>query len=106
MKKIALLTVACSIIAGCSYLGEPEAYTIVEEETAPVAESAVEPTPAVEPAPVVEPAPSCGCGSIQPTTGCGCGSVQPTTQTGACQINPGMKGPLVIEIPAQSVCIK
>ncbi|MBR4932341.1 MAG: hypothetical protein IKZ02_04865, partial [Alphaproteobacteria bacterium] len=37
MKKILALTIACSVLSGCSYLGEPEAYTVVEEETAPIA---------------------------------------------------------------------
>ncbi len=93
MKKIAVLTVACSVLAGCSYLGEPEAYTVVDEETMPV----------VQPAPVAQPAP---IATIAPRPACGCGYVRPGVQAGACQINPGVAGPLVINIPASSVCVQ
>lgn len=96
MKKIAVLTVACSILAGCSYLGEPESYTVVDEVTTPV----VEPQPApATPVVVAQPSSPCGCG-------CGCGYVRPGIRAGACQINPGVAGPLVIDIPAQSVCVQ
>ncbi len=93
MKKIAVLTVACSVLAGCSYLGEPEAYTIVDEET----------TPVVQPAPVAKPAP---VATVAPQPACGCGYVRPGVRAGACQINPGVAGPLVINIPASSVCVQ
>ena len=94
MKKILALTIACSVLSGCSYLGEPEAYTVVEEETAPIAT----PAPVTTPAPVVYAQPTCGmshCGMPR----CGCSQV-------ACQINPGIAGPLVITIPEQSVCVQ
>lgn len=94
MKKILALTIACSVLSGCSYLGEPEAYTVVEEETAPIAT----PAPVTTPAPVVYAQPTCGmarCGMPR----CGCSQ-------GACQINPGIAGPLVITIPEQSVCVQ
>lgn len=95
MKKIAVLTVACSILAGCSYLGEPESYTVVDEVSTPVA--APQPAPAPVAAPVV---------IAQPATPCGCGFVRPGVRAGACQVNPGVTGPLVIDIPAQSVCVQ
>ncbi len=98
MKKIAVLTIACSVLAGCSYLGQPESYTVIDEDVAPVA---AQPAPVVQQpvaAPVVAPAP------VRPS--CGCGYVRPCCSNGACQLNPGVAGPLVIEIPAQSVCIQ
>ncbi|MBE6456287.1 MAG: hypothetical protein E7014_07590 [Alphaproteobacteria bacterium] len=104
MKKILALTIACSVLSGCSYLGEPEAYTVVEEETAPIAT----PAPVTTPAPVVYAQPTCGmshCGMSH----CGmprCGMPRCGCSQGACQINPGIAGPLVITIPEQSVCVQ
>lgn len=103
MKKILALTFACSVLAGCTYLGEPEAYTVVEENTAPVAAA-----PAPVRAPVVAPAPAvvgnpCGgvyCAAARPV-------VRPTCACqGACQTNPGIAGPLVVEVPAQPIVIQ
>ncbi len=97
MKKIAVLAVACSVLAGCSYLGEPESYTVVDEVATPVAE----PAPAPAPAPVVAPMmvrPMATCGCCTRTNVCG--------TSGACQINPGVAGPLVITIPPQTVCVQ
>lgn len=97
MKKIAVLAVACAVLAGCSYLGEPESYTVVDEVATPVAE----PAPAPAPAPVVAPMmvrPMATCGCCTRTNVCG--------TSGACQINPGVAGPLVITIPPQTVCVQ
>lgn len=95
MKKILALTFACSVLAGCTYLGEPEAYTVVEENTVPVA-----PAPVAAPAPVVLHNPCggvyCAARAVRPTCGC----------QGACQINPGVAGPLVVDIPVQSVVVQ
>lgn len=98
MKKIAVLAVACSVLAGCSYLGEPESYTVVDEVTTPVAEPA--PAPAPMPVPVVAPM------MVRPVAACGCCTQTNVCGTGACQINPGVAGPLVINIPPQTVCVQ
>lgn len=91
MKKIVALTMACCVLTGCHYLGEPEAYTVVDEETTVIQQQPVQPIQ-----PVIAPV------AIQPA--CGCGYVN-GTRMGACQINPGVAGPLMIRIPEQSVCI-
>lgn len=93
MKKIIALTMACSVLSGCHYLGEPEAYTVVDEETAVIEQ---QPVQTVQPivAPVMTPAYGCGCGAAR------------GVRMGACQMNPGVTGPLVIRIPEQSICIK
>lgn len=91
MKKLLAVALALTSLSGCHYLGEPEAYTIVDEERAPMAQPVAAPAPVVRPmiAPAA-PMPSCGC------------------QTGqsACQINPGVSGPIMITIPASTVCIQ
>lgn len=95
MKKILALSVVCAAISGCTYLGSPESYTLVEDNVAP----------APAPAPVAVPqsvsycatrVSSCGCGYAAK---CSCGH-------GACQINPGVAGPLVVTIPGQSVTVQ
>lgn len=88
MKKLLAVALALTTLSGCHYLGEPEAYTVVDEERAPVA---AQPAPVARPmvAPVA-PMPTCGC---------------PTGQA-ACQINPGVAGPIMIQIPASTVCIQ
>lgn len=93
MKKIAILTVACSVLAGCTYLGEPESYTVVDETVAPVVEP--QPAPVVVPTVVATPQPAVCCAS-RPVM----------NHAGPCQINPGVSGPLVVNIPAQSVCVQ
>ena len=98
MKKVFALLVACASLSGCHYLGAPESYTVVDEDRAPVVQPVVAPQPIVRPAPVMAPvmapatqmAPTCGCNN----------------QMGACQINPGVRGPIEITIPAQKVCIQ
>lgn len=97
MKKLLAMALAVTTLSGCHYLGEPEAYTIVDEERAPMAQPVVAPAPMPAPAPVVRPmvvpaapAPSCGCQMGQ----------------SACQINPGVSGPIMITIPASTVCIQ
>ncbi len=94
MKKIVALALVCSVLSGCHYLGEPEAYTVVDEETAPVVAPAPVPTP--QPVrPVAAPVqPACGCGYVN------------GVKMGACQINPGVSGPLMIRIPEQAVCVQ
>lgn len=91
MKKVIALALACSTLAGCHYLGEPEAYTVVEEDTAPIAT----PAPVAQPVvPVVQPVAPCGCGMVN------------GVQRSACQVNPGVAGPLVITIPSSTVCVR
>ncbi len=98
MKKIFALTVACTVLAGCSYLGQPEAYTVIDEETAQIPEPVKVEAPAPKPAPVMTP-----CGGVYcapaPIKTCGC------TQA-PCQINPGMKEPLVIQLPGQPIVVQ
>lgn len=98
MKKIVALAVVCSVLSGCHYLGEPEAYTVVDEKTAVAEPQAIQPVQPIRPVqsmslPTVIQSP-CGCGYV--------GSIG----MGACQINPGVSGPLVIRIPEQSICIR
>lgn len=86
MKKVFALTVACFTLSGCHYLGEPESYTLVDEERAPTVQQAP-----VQP--IIHPTPAPYCG-------------QTVCSQGACQINQGVAGPLTVTIPAQSVCIQ
>ncbi len=87
MKKVLTVLFASMALTGCHYLGAPESYTVVDEERAPVMQPVVQPV--VRPAPMVAP------------TNCGCNN-----SMGACQVNPGVKGPIEIMIPAQKVCIQ
>lgn len=87
MKKVLTVLFASMALTGCHYLGAPESYTVVDEERAPVMQPVVQPV--VRPAPMVAP------------TNCGCNNLM-----GACQVNPGVKGPIEITIPAQKVCIQ
>ena len=96
MKKFLALALVCSVVSGCSYLGAPESYTVVDENITQEA-------PAV-PAPVVTPAPvtalPCGgvyCAARAPR--CGCAHAP-------CQTNPGVAGPLMVTIPVQSVWVQ
>ena len=100
MKKFLALALVCSVISGCSYLGSPESYTVVDENVAPETPAA----PAPAPAPVVAPAPvtasPCGgvyCAAQAPK--CGCAHAP-------CQMNPGVAGPIMINIPSQSVMVQ
>ena len=98
MKKFLTLALVATTLSGCHYLGTPEAYTVVEETPAaqPV-QPVVAPQPVVQapvmPAPVMQApvAPACG--------GCAYGQT-------ACQINPGVRGPIMITIPASTVCVQ
>ena len=93
MKKLLAMALALTTLSGCHYLGEPEAYTVVDEERAPMVQPVAAPMPAPVVRPMVAPAapmPSCGCQMGQ----------------SACQINPGVTGPLMITIPASTVCIQ
>ena len=97
MKKFLALALVCSVVSGCTYLGAPESYTVVDENLAPVA-------PEAPAAPVVAPAPvtASPCGGVYcaaSTPRCGC-SYAP------CQTNPGVAGPLMITIPAQVVAVQ
>ena len=88
MKKFLALTLVATALSGCHYLGAPEAYTVVEETPAPAPAM----QPVVQPSPVMAP---------MPATPCGCSYGQ-----SACQINPGVSGPIMITIPASTVCIQ
>ncbi len=93
MKKVFALLVGAMTLSGCHYLGAPESYTVVDEERAPLMQPVVQQPimrPVMPVAPVVAPQPACGC---------------PNTM-GACQVNPGVRGPIEIMIPAQKVCIQ
>lgn len=94
MKKFLALALVCSVVSGCTYLGAPESYTVVDENVAPA--------PA---APVVSPAPvtALPCGGVYcaaaSTPRCGCAHAP-------CQTNPGVAGPLTITIPTQAVAVQ
>lgn len=126
MKKILVLTVACTALAGCSYLGQPEAYTVISEEKAPVVEQVrVEaPAPVVAPcggvycaqaprpapivAPVVSPCTTCAPKPMPCTT---CAPVPVpvkayTCPQGGCQTNYGIKDPLVIHLPGHPIYVQ
>ncbi len=88
MKKFLALALVCSVVSGCSYLGAPESYTVVEENVAPVA----------APAPVtVLPCGGVYCAARTPR--CGCAHAP-------CQTNPGVTGPLMVTIPTQAVTVQ
>ena len=89
MKKLLALTLVCSVVSGCSYLGAPESYTVVEENVAPA--------PVVAPAPTVLPCGGVYCAAHAPR--CGCANKP-------CQINPGVAGPLVVSLPGQAVVVQ
>ena len=76
------------------YDGEEKAYTVVDEERAPIVQVAPVQQPIMRPAPMRAP-------MMAPATSCGCNNT-----IGACQVNPGVKGPIEITIPAQKVCIQ
>lgn len=82
MKKVLALVLGAMTLSGCHYLGAPESYTVVDEQRLPVVQQ-----PVMRPAPA---APVCGC----------------PAGMGACQVNPGVRGPIEITIPAQKVCIQ
>ncbi len=96
MKKILALALVCSVISGCSYLGAPESYTVVDENvesTAPAAPAA--PVAAPAPAPVMP----CGGVYCAAAPRCGCAHAP-------CQMNPGVSGPFMVTIPTQSVMVQ
>ena len=94
MKKLLAMALAVTTLSGCHYLGEPEAYTVVDEERAPVMQQ-----PVVAPAPMPGAQPMVAPAAPMPTCGCAMGQ-------SACQINPGVTGPIMITIPASTVCIQ
>lgn len=94
MKKVFAVLLASMTLTGCHYLGAPEAYTVVDEERAPIVQVAPVQQPIMRPAPMRAP-------MMAPATNCGCNNT-----IGACQVNPGVKGPIEITIPAQKVCIQ
>ena len=95
MKKIFAVLLAGATLTGCHYLGEPEAYTVVDEERATIVQPVIQPQPM--PAPVVQPMPA----PVMAPASCGCA----TGQT-ACQVNPGVAGPITLTIPAQTICVQ
>ncbi len=97
MKKLLAVALALTTLSGCHYLGEPEAYTVVDEERAPMQAPVVAPAPVAPVAPVVRPM----VAPAAPMPSCGCSMGQ-----SACQINPGVSGSLMITIPASTVCIQ
>ena len=99
MKKIFAVLLAGATLTGCHYLGEPEAYTVVDEERATIVQPVIQPQPMPTPmpAPVVQPMPA----PVMAPASCGCA----TGQT-ACQVNPGVAGPITLTIPAQTICVQ
>lgn len=94
MKKLLAIALAATTLSGCHYLGTPEAYTVVDEERAPVVQQ-----PVAQPAPMPVAQPMVAPVAPMPTCGCSMGQ-------SACQINPGVSGPIMITIPASTVCIQ
>lgn len=99
MKKIFAVLLAGATLTGCHYLGEPEAYTVVDEERATIVQPVIQPQPVMQP--VIQPQPVVAPAPVAPAPTCGCSYGQ-----SACQVNPGVAGPITLTIPAQTICVQ